>query len=135
MCCGLLDVGRLLISPSVGCIFFPALGLCIAAIVFIVSCGLRLSLPWLCQEYCYLFIVGLWMLMHPGFGLLLSCFGHARAKNNSELSCGLSCVSSFVWDCHRLSLPSSQSCEGIVLLRVCSGWFSDCVGLADWIMA
>ena len=28
----------------------------------------------------------------PLFGLLLSCFGHARAKNNSELSCGLSCV-------------------------------------------
>ena len=27
--------------------------------------------------------------MQVPFGLLLSCFGHARAKNNSELSCGL----------------------------------------------
>ena len=35
------------------------------------------------------FIVRLWLLMYPGFGLLLSCFGHARAKNNYELPCGL----------------------------------------------
>ena len=38
-------------------------------------------------------IVSLWLLMYLGFGLLLSCFGRARAKNNSELSCGLSCFS------------------------------------------
>ena len=25
----------------------------------------------------------------PWFGLQLSCFGHVRAKNNSELPCGL----------------------------------------------
>ena len=35
------------------------------------------------------------MLMYPSFGLLLSYFGHARAKNNSELSCGLEPCSSF----------------------------------------
>ena len=42
---------------------------------------------------------------------MLSCFGHARAKNNSELSCGLSCVSPVGWDCHLVGF------EGIVLLR------------------
>ena len=31
-------------------------------------------------------------IVEPWFGLLLSCFGHARAKNNSELSCGLNGV-------------------------------------------
>ena len=30
-----------------------------------------------------------------------------------------------------LSLPSSQGCEGIILLRVSSGWSSDCAGLAS----
>ena len=63
--------------------------------------------------------------------LLLSCFGHVRAKNKSVLSGGLELCSSFVWDYPWLSLPSSQGCEGIVLLRVCSGWSSDYVGLAD----
>ena len=50
----------------------------------------------------------------------------------TTLSClvGLSCVSPFVWDCHRLSLPSSQGCEGMVLLHVSSGWSSDYAGLA-----
>ena len=55
--------------------------------------------------------------MYLGFGLLLSCFGHSRAKNNSELSCGLSCVHRLVGIVNRSSLPSSQGCEGIVLLR------------------
>ena len=63
------------------------------------------------------FIVGLWLLMHPGFGLLLSCFGHAMAKNNYELSCGLSYVHRVVRIVNRSSLPSSQGCAGIVLLR------------------
>ena len=49
--------------------------------------------------------------------LLLSCFGHARAKNNSELSCGLELFHLLVGIVTRLSLPSSQSCEGIVLLQ------------------
>ena len=62
------------------------------------------------------FIVGLWLLMHPGFGLLLSCFGHARVKNNSELSWGLSCVHRVVGIVNRSSLPSSHGCAGIVLL-------------------
>ena len=52
--------------------------------------------------------------MYPSFGLLLSCFGQARAEKKSELSCGLSRVSPFVGTVIRLS---SQSCEGIVLLR------------------
>ena len=51
------------------------------------------------------------------FGLLLSCLGHARAKNNSELSCGLSYVLPHGWDRQPVVLPSSQGCEGIVLLR------------------
>ena len=57
------------------------------------------------------------LLIYPGFGLLLSCFGHARAKNNSELPCGLSSVHLLVGIAPWLSLPSSQGCEGIVLLR------------------
>ena len=86
MCCGRLDVG------------------------LAIDCHIRwLSFPWLCWEFCFLsivdcgllpsFIVGLWLLKYLGFGLLLSCFGHARAKNKSELSCGLSCVSPVGWDC------------------------------------
>ena len=66
----------------------------------------------------------------PWFGSQLSCFGHARAKYNSVLFGGLERCSSFVWDFPWLSLPSSQDCEGIVMLRVCSGWSSDCAGLA-----
>ena len=52
-------------------------------VLFLIHCGL-----WSVAS----FIEGLWMLMHPGFGLLLSCFGHTRAKNNSELPCGLEAV-------------------------------------------
>ena len=71
-----------------------------------------LSLPWLCWEFYFLFtvgcgwlpsfIVGLWLLKYPGLGcflvaeaaviiwvLMRSCFGHARAKNNSEFPYGL----------------------------------------------
>ena len=62
--------------------------------------------------------------------LLLSCFGHDRAKNNSVLPCGMELCSAFVWNYPWLSFPSSQGCEGIVLLRVSSGWSSDCAGLA-----
>ena len=55
--------------------------------------------------------------MYLGFGLLLSCFGHARAKNNSGVWLDLSCVSPLFGIVTRLSLPSSQSCEWVVLLR------------------
>ena len=72
----------------------------------------------------------LWLLIYLGLGVMLSCFGHVRAKNNSGLSGGLELCSSFVWDYPGLSLPSSQGCEGIVLLYVSSGWSSDCAGLA-----
>ena len=62
--------------------------------------------------------------------LLLSCFGHVRDKNKSVLSGGLELCSSFVWDYAWLSFPSSQVYEGIVLLRVSSGWSPDFAGLA-----
>ena len=68
--------------------------------------------------------------MHPDFGLLLSCFGHARAKNNSEFPCGLELCLTFRLGLSPVVLLSSQDCEGIVLLWVCSGWSSDCAGLA-----
>ena len=38
----------------------------------------------------------------PWFWLQLSCFGHVRAKTNSELPCGLELCSLFVWDYPRL---------------------------------
>ena len=38
----------------------------------------------------------------PWFGLLLSCFGHVKAKNNSVFPYGLERCSSFVGDCPRL---------------------------------
>ena len=44
-------------------------------------------------------------------GFLLSRFGHDRAKNDSGI---------------KFSRPS---CELLVLLRVCSGWSSNCVGV------
>ena len=57
------------------------------------------SLVWDCVTQPS-FIVCLWLRKYPGFGLQLSFFGHARAKNNSELSCGLSYVSPVGWDYH-----------------------------------
>ena len=65
------------------------------------DCGLLLS-----------FIVCLWLLEYPGFGLQLSCFGHGRAKNNSVLPCGLELCSSFVWDCPWLSLLLHRDVKG-----------------------
>ena len=74
------------------CVKFPIIA------VDAICCGLRLCFlvcarSWaspLLGDCGWLpsFIEGLWLLMHPGFGLLLSCFGHARAKNNPELSYG-----------------------------------------------
>ena len=49
--------------------------------------------------------------------LLLRHFGHDRAKNDS-----------------RIGFPHPR-CELLVLLRVCSGWSSNCVGLDDLLMA
>ena len=62
-------------------------------------CGMQWLVFGLCWEFGFfpilrlgnmtiVFIWWLWLLMHPGFGLLLSCFSHARAKNHPELSCG-----------------------------------------------
>ena len=36
----------------------------------------------------------------PWFGLLLSCFGHVRAKKNSDFPCGLELCLILVWGCH-----------------------------------
>ena len=70
------------------------------AIVFPMICGL------------------MWVLFRFGLlWLLLSHFGHDRAKNDSGLG---------------FPYPS---CEVLVLLHVCSGWSSDCVGLVDLLMA
>ena len=85
---GVVDCPHLLDSSSV-------LGLCIAVIVLIV---------------CY-------VVDAPWFGLLLSCFGHDRAKNNSVFPCGLELCSFFCLGLSPAVFPSSQGCEGIVLLR------------------
>ena len=60
-------------------------------VVAIVSCGFGVVVfPW--------FWVASWLLRL--LGLLLSCFGHARAKNNSEALFNLNYVLPFVWGCH-----------------------------------
>ena len=72
----------------------------IRAIVFPTICGL------------------MWVLFRFGLmWLLLSRFGHDRAKNDSGI------------------VFPHPSCEPLVLLRVCSGWPSDYVGLADLLMS
>ena len=48
--------------------------------------------------------------------LLPSCFGHVRAKNNSELPCRLELCLTFRLGLSSVVLLSSQGCEGIVLL-------------------
>ena len=81
---GVVDCPHILAS-------FFVLGLCIAAIVLIV---------------CY-------VVDAPWFGLLLSCFGHNRAKNNSVLPCGLELCSSFVWDCIQLFFLLHRTVKGL----------------------
>ena len=49
--------------------------------------------------------------------LLLSHFGHDRAKNDSGI------------------IFPYPSYELLIFLRVCSGWSSECVGLVDLLMA
>ena len=54
----------------------------------------------------------MWVLVCFGLlWLLLGFFGHDRAKNDSGID-----------------FPYPR-CELLVLLRVCSGWYSDCVGM------
>ena len=88
--------------------FPPVLRLWKVSIVFIVSLGYRFTLVLGC------FLVA--KVEDVFWGLLLSCFGHARAKNNSRVWLDLNCVSPIVWDCHPVVLPSSQSCEWVVFL-------------------
>ena len=106
-----------------GMLFTIHCGLWIVVIVFRCVCG--------CFSVC------LWLQKYPGFGLQLSCFGHVRAKNNSELPCGpVLCFTCWLGlSPVGLSLSSSEGCEGIVWLRVCSGWSSDCASLASLLMA
>ena len=63
---------------------------------FIVSLGCRYTLVWV---------------------LLLSCFGHVRAKNNFVLFGGLELCLTFRLGLSPVAFASSQGCEGIVLLR------------------
>ena len=58
----------------------------------------------------------------PHFELQLSCFGHVRAKTNSELPCRLELCLTFRLGDHSRLFVSSQVCGGIVLLLVCSGF-------------
>ena len=60
----------------------------------------------------------------PWFGLLLSCFGHARAKNNSELSCGLNGVLLLFGTVTRLFCLLHKAVKGC-FAAVCSGWSMD----------
>ena len=69
------------------------------------------------MDCCHHFDWEVGLLIYPGLGVVLSCFGHDRAKNNSMLSGGLELCSSLVWDYPWLSFPSSQGCEGIGVLR------------------
>ena len=61
--------------------------------------------------------------MYPSFGLLLSFFGHARAKNNVELSCG----SELCFTCW-VGLPPGCLC---LLHRAVNGLF--CCGM-QWLV-
>ena len=44
---------------------------------------------------------------------LPSCFGHVRAKNNSELPCGLELCLIYCLGLSPVVLLSSQGCEGV----------------------
>ena len=68
----------------------------------------------------------------PWFGLQLSCFGHVRAKTNSELPGRLELCLTLGLGSFPVDAPS-LGCEGGVLLLVCSGcplgmcWFGQSV--------
>ena len=81
---GVVDFPHLLAPSSV-------LGLCIAAIVLIV---------------CY-------AIDAPWVGLLLSCFGHDRAKNNFVWALWAGAVSIFCLGLSLVFFASSQDCEGL----------------------
>ena len=71
--------------------FSPVLRLCKVSIVFIVSLGCRFTL-----------FLGCFLVAEAAdvfWGLLLSFFGYARAKNNSGVWLDLNCASLFVWNC------------------------------------
>ena len=80
---------------------------------------MRLNFPWLLAEFSVLWAVVVAEV--PRFGLQLSCFGHVRAKNNSEFPCRLELCLTFRLGLSPVVLISSQDCEGIVLLLACSG--------------
>ena len=78
---------RVVASPPYSLI---CLGLCKVAIVSL--CAWAIDLPW--PGGCFLVVEVadiLWVLS-------LSCFGRVRAKNKSELPCGLELCSLDVWD-------------------------------------
>ena len=53
------------------------------------------------------------LLEYPSFGLQLSCFGHVRAKNNSEFPCGLELCLTCCLGLSPVVLLSSQGYEGV----------------------
>ena len=97
--------------------FSPILELCNVAIVFIVSLGCRFTL-----------VLGCFLVAKDAdvfWGLLLSCFDHSRAKNNSGAWFDLNCVSPFVWGCHPVVFAFFTELWAICFDAVCSGWSSD----------
>ena len=58
--------------------------------------GSSVSYPLWAMDSCHYFYCENELLKYPSFGLLLSCFGHDRAKNNSVLPCGLDLCSPLV---------------------------------------
>ena len=114
-------------SPTAGCVRFLSFPHQIVVYVYVLlfpKIENQTSPPilGLCKVAIF-FIVSLWLLMYPGFGLLLSCFIHARAKSNSELSCGSEL-------CFTCWLGLSPGCL-FLLHRVVNGLF--CCGM-QWLV-
>ena len=131
-------------------VFFPVLGLCIAAIVFIVSCDCWLphslaEFPMAMLGILFITHCGLWIVVIVSLcvcgcwsTLVLGCSRVVLATvgPRTTLCClvGWSCV-------HRLfGIIPGHLCfftglRRVVLLLVCSGCPSDCAGLADLLMA
>ena len=69
--------------------------LCVLWAVDFHNCGMSFPYFWDCGLLLSS-IVCLGLLEYPSFGLQLSCFGHVRAKNNSEFPCRLELCFAFV---------------------------------------
>ena len=114
VCCGLVDVGYLLISTFVNWVFlcprwefgfFPNCGLRNAAIVSLGVCGC----------WCTLVLGCCWVVL-------------ATLGPRTTLSClvDLNCVSPFVWDCHLVVFNFFTDLWMGCFAAVCSGWSLEC---------